>query len=158
MYHYAQAEVIRYGFETDFQLLLTRQFTLGIQSEYVYAEQLSGDKKGYSLPFSPPWSANFRIGYHPGRGFWGENGDILLEYKVTGSQDRIVPPEEKTDGYQLLNLSLGSNWQIRDYGIKLRLQLQNLLNKRYYDHTGFYRLIDVPEPGRNISALLGFTF
>ncbi|WP_298649501.1 TonB-dependent receptor [uncultured Proteiniphilum sp.] len=158
MYHYAQARVIRYGFETDIQLQLTRQFTLGMQSEYLYAEQLSGDKKGYSLPFSPPWSANFSIGYHPGRGFLGTDGDILLEYKVTGSQERIVPPEEKTEGYQLLNLSLGRSWQIRNNAMKLRLQIQNLLNKRYYDHTGFYRLIGIPEPGRNISVMFGFTF
>ncbi|MDR2816124.1 MAG: TonB-dependent receptor [Proteiniphilum sp.] len=158
MYHYAQAGVIRYGFETDVQLQLTRRFTLGMQSEYLYAEQLSGDKKGYSLPFSPPWSAYFSIGYRPARGLLGADGDILLEYKVTGSQNRIVPPEEKTEGYQLLNLSLGRSWQVKDNSIKLRLQAQNLLNKRYYDHTGFYRLIDVPEPGRNVSAMLGFTF
>lgn len=158
MYHYAQARVIRYGFETDVQLQLTRQITLGIQSEYLYAEQLSGDKKGYSLPFSPPWSANFSIGYRPGKGFLGTDGDILLEYKITGTQNRIVPPEEKTEGYQLLNLSLGRSWQLNDNNIKFRLRVQNLLDKRYYDHTGFYRLIDIPEPGRNISAMLGFTF
>lgn len=157
MYHYAQAGVIRYGFETDIEVTL-RQFTLGMQSEYLYAEQLSGDKKGYTLPFSPPGSANFSVGYQPGKGFLGTDGDILLEYKVTGPQNRIVPPEEKTDGYQLLNLSLGRSWQVKENTIKLRLQAQNLLNRRYYDHTGFYRLIDVPEPGRNISAMLGFTF
>ena len=158
MYHYTQARVIRYGFETDVQLQLTRQLTLGLQSEYLYAEQLSGDKKGYSLPFSPPWSAAFNVGYHPGRGLPGADGDILLEYKITGSQNRIVPPEEKTEGYHLLNLSLGRSWQIRDNKLKFRLQAQNLLNKKYYDHTGFYRLIDVPEPGRNISVFLGFSF
>lgn len=158
MYHYAQARVIRYGFETDVELQLSRQFTLGMQSEYLYAEQLSGDKKGYSLPFSPPWSASFSIGYHPGKGFLGADGDILLEYRITGAQNRIVPPEEKTAGYQLLNLSLGRSWQTKGNSIKLRLQAQNLLNKRYYDHTSFYRLIDVPEPGRNISVMLGFSF
>lgn len=158
MYHYTQARVIRYGFETDAQLQLTRQLTLGLQSEYLYAEQLSGDKKGYSLPFSPPWSVAFNVGYHPGKGLLGSNGDILLEYKITGSQNRIVPPEEKTEGYRLLNLSLGRSWQIRDNKLKFRVQAQNLLNKRYYDHTGFYRLIDVPEPGRNISVFLGFRF
>ncbi len=158
MYHYAQARVIRYGFETDIKVNLSRQFTLGMQSEYLYSEQLSGDKKGYTLPFSPPWSTNFSIGYHPGMGLLGADGDILLEYKITGAQHRIVPPEEKTEGYQLLNLSLGRSWQVKGNRIKLRLQTQNLLNKRYYDHTGFYRLIDVPEPGRNISAMLGFSF
>lgn len=158
MYHYAQAKVIRYGFETDLQLQLSSQLTLGMQSEFLYARQLSGDKKGYTLPFSPPWSANFNVSYQPGKGYFGTDGNIILEYKVTGAQNRIVPPEEKTKGYRLLNLSLGRSWQIKSNKIRLRVQAQNLLNKRYYDHTGFYRLIDVPEPGRNISAMLGFSF
>ncbi|MDR0422514.1 MAG: TonB-dependent receptor [Proteiniphilum sp.] len=158
MYRHAQAGVIRFGFESDFRLQLTRRLSLGMQSEYLYAEQLSGDRRGYTLPFSPPPAAGFGIEYRPGRGLWGESGDILLEYRVTGSQHRIVPPEERTEGYQLLNLSLGCSRRMRGFGMNLRLQAHNLLNRRYYDHTGFYRLIDVPEPGRNISALLGLSF
>jgi iron complex outermembrane receptor protein len=69
MYHYAQARVIRYGFETAVQLQLTRQITLGIQSEYLYAEQLSGDKKGIPFLFRRSLVSNFSIGYRPAKDF-----------------------------------------------------------------------------------------
>lgn len=158
MYYYTQTKVMRYGFEATMEYKLNRQVTFGMQSEYLYSEQLSGDKKGYTLPFSPPWSANFTVSYHPLNKIFGTDGDVLFEYKLVGSQHRIVPPENKTKGYQTINLSLGRSWQINQNKIKLRLQGQNLLNKRYYDHTSYYRLIDVPEPGRNISIMAGFSF
>jgi len=158
MYYYTQAKVLRYGFEATLGYKPTHQVTLGAQGEYLYAEQLSGDKKGYTLPFSPPWSCNFTIAYHPKNKIFGADGDIQLEYKIVGAQDRIVPPENKTKGYQTINMSLGRSWQINQNKMKIRLQGQNLLNKRYYDHTSYYRLIDVPEPGRNISIMIGYNF
>lgn len=158
MYYYTQAKIIRYGFETSLEYKLNHQITLGIEGEYLYAEQLSGDKKGYTLPFSPPWSSNFIVAYHPQNKIFGTDGNIRLEYNIVGSQNRIVPPENKTKGYQTINLSLGRSWQINRNQIKLRLQGQNLLNRRYYDHTSYYRLIDVPEPGRNISIMIGYNF
>ena len=40
----------------------------------------------------------------------------------------------------------------------MALHADNLLNRRYYDHTSYYRLIDVPEPGRNVSLMVGLEF
>lgn len=163
-YYYAQAVVIRHGFEAGLQWKLNRHLSLDLQSEYLYAKQLSGSKKGYTLPFSPPWSANAGFTFRPDNEWSGKNGEITLEYRVTGAQKRIVPPEEKTDGYRLVNLSAGRSWDLTSSGkangnsLRLHLKVENLLDKRYYNHTGFYRLIDVPEPGRNFSLLLNYSF
>lgn len=158
LYHYAQAEVVRAGLEADVALQISRSLSVGMQAEYLYAEQLSGHKKGYPLPFSPPWSSQFHVEYSPGKGLLGADGDLRMEYSLTGAQDRIVPPEEKTAGYQLLHLSMGRSWEVNDSQLKLRLRAENILNKRYYDHTGFYRLIGAPEPGRNFSVMVGIQF
>ena len=42
--------------------------------------------------------------------------------------------------------------------LKVVIHADNLLNRRYYDHTSYYRLIDVPEPGRNFSLMAGLEF
>ena len=42
--------------------------------------------------------------------------------------------------------------------LKVALQADNLLNRRYYDHTSYYRLIGVPEPGIGASLMLGLEF
>ena len=75
-----------------------------------------------------------------------------------GAQHEIVPPENPTDGYWTLNLSAGKQIDVHNSKINIAVHADNLLNRRYYDHTSYYRLIDVPEPGRNFSLTAGLDF
>ena len=77
---------------------------------------------------------------------------------VVGKQDEIVPPEKPTDGYWTLNASVGKQFDIAKNTLKVAFHADNLLNRRYYDHTSYYRLIDVPEPGRNFSMMIGWKY
>lgn len=158
VYYYTQTEVVRYGFEAGLTGRVSRNFDATIQGDYLYAEQLSGDKKGYTLPFSPPWSARAGITYRPHTRWSGADGFLSFTYKIVGNQNKIVPPESKTPGYQTLDLSAGRVFAWKNYKIKVHLQGQNLFNRKFYDHTSYYRLIDVPEPGRNFSIRIGFEF
>ena len=42
--------------------------------------------------------------------------------------------------------------------VEMRIKLNNVFNTKYFDHTSFYRLIDVPEAGRNLSISLTIPF
>ncbi|MBO7593717.1 MAG: TonB-dependent receptor, partial [Salinivirgaceae bacterium] len=155
LYHYMQAEVLRYGVECQTTCKITRHFDAELKGEYLYAEQLSGEKKGYTLPFSTPWSADAGLKYSHKR--HGE-GSVGLNVHIVGKQDNIVPPEKPTDGYWTLNLSASHRFHFAESSISLSLHADNLLNKCYYDHTSYYRLIDVPEAGRNFSIMAGWEF
>ena len=63
MYHYRQARVLRYGLEAQASYAFTRHWEAELKGEYLYAEQLSGEKKGYTLPFSTPWSVDAALKY-----------------------------------------------------------------------------------------------
>ncbi len=155
LYHYTQARVLRYGMEAQMTCRITPHWQAMLQGEYLYARQKSGDKKGYTLPFSTPWSVDAGVKYtlnHHGEGFVGLNAHFV------GRQDEIVPPEKPTDGYWTLNLTAGKEFKFRGTSLDVSLHADNLLNKRYYDHTSYYRLIDVPEPGRNVSVMVGVRF
>ncbi|MFV0418930.1 MAG: TonB-dependent receptor [Dysgonomonas sp.] len=158
MYYYTQSKVVRYGTETEVTYNLSEKIKLNLSGEYLYAKQLSGDKKNYTLPFSPPWSATIGTRYMPKTKWAGTDGFISINYKIVGDQDEIVPPEKKTKGHQTLNMSAGRTCSWKGHTLRFNLQGQNLLNKRYYDHTSYYRLIDVPEPGRNFSLMIGLDF
>lgn len=158
VYYYTQSKVVRYGFEAGVNCRFSQHFESVLQGEYLYAEQLSGDKKGYTLPFSPPWSARIGLKYMPRTRWSGTDGFISFAYKITGDQNEIVPPENKTQGHQTLDMSVGRFFAWKGCHLKVGLQGQNLLNKKYYDHTSYYRLIDVPEPGRNFSMMIGLDF
>jgi len=157
-YYYTQCKVLRYGTEASVIYTPSRLFQFGLMGEYLYAKQLSGDKKGYSLPFSPPWSGTLSITYKPHRRWSGGDGYITVNCRITGKQDRIVPPEKKTNGYETFNISAGRSFSFGKQVLKLSLQAENILNRKNYDHTSYYRLIDVPEPGRNFSVMLSYDF
>jgi iron complex outermembrane receptor protein len=158
MYYYTQSKVFRWGFEFGVNYKIIKQVEMSLTGDYLYARQLSGDKKGYTLPFSPPAGANVEIKYLPQTRWAGKDGYISLGLRIVSAQNEIVPPESATPGYQLLNAACGRSFAVGGTSLKVNFQANNLLNRRYYDHTGFYRLIDVPEAGRNFSMMIGFNF
>lgn len=155
LYHYTQAEVMRYG--TEFQLVYKpiKCIETELKGEYLYAEQLSGDKKGYTLPFSTPPSFDVEARYNFD---WRGKCTIGLNAHFVDKQDDIVPPEKPTDGYWTLNFSASKKINIKEMVLKFALHADNMLNKCYYDHTSYYRLIEVPEAGRNFSVMVSWEF
>lgn len=158
LYYYTQAKVLRWGFEASVSWKILPYLKLDADGEYLYARQLSGEKKGYGLPFSTPWSARAELRYLLPAQNLAKSGFVALEWQVVGTQDIIVPPEEKTKGHQLLNASIGKKFKLGENQLEITLRGENLLGKRYYDHTSYYRLMGVPEPGRNFSAMVSWNF
>lgn len=158
LYYYTQAKVLRWGFEASVSWKILPYLKLNADGEYLYARQLSGEKKGYGLPFSTPWSARAELRYLLPAQNPAKSGFVTLEWQVVGTQDIIVPPEEKTKGHQLLNASIGKKFKLGENQLEITLRGENVLGKRYYDHTSYYRLMGVPEPGRNFSAMVSWNF
>lgn len=150
VFYYTESRVLRYGAELHVHYELLPHLQLGVMAEYVYSEQLSGEKKGYTLPFSPPSSAIINLKYQKKKIAFTENAYASLDYRITAPQNNIVPPEVTTDGYQVVNIGAGGEIEIFNQKINVSMQVQNLFNTKYFKHTSFYRLINVPEPGRNI--------
>ncbi|OQD41954.1 TonB-dependent receptor [Croceivirga radicis] len=156
IYEYTQAEVFRIGGEASIGYQWFKNFNVSASAEYVYAEQTSGPKEGFTIPFSPPLIGMFSFTY--GKEQLGIFTDInfTTDVRIAAAQKEIVPPEEITDGYQVIHMSLMGKAPLfsKSKPIQIRLKLNNLFNTEYYDHTSFYRLIDVPEAGRNIAVSL----
>jgi len=158
VFYYTESEVIRYGGEIHAHFELLKNVQLGIIGEYVYSEQLSGEKEGFTLPFSPPASAIFNVKYQKIKLNFIENAYFSFDYRITAAQKNIVPPEETSDGYQVINLGFGGDILMGKQKINLSFQVQNLLNTKYFNHTSFYRLINVPDPGRNFIMNVSIPF
>ncbi len=158
VFNYTQAEVLRYGAELNIMHQLTRKLSLEFLGEYVYSVQKSGAKRGFTLPFSPPPSGILNATYKPvGIGSFA-NPYFAVDYRMTAEQTAIVPPEKVTPGYQLVNLRAGSSISVFQQQFQFDAQVQNVFNTYYLNHTSFYRLINLPEAGRNITLSLRFQF
>ena len=160
IYEYTQSKVFRMGGELSIGTLLFNKLKLEASAEYVYSKQKSGPKKNFTLPFSPPLTTMFTVGYKLKDMLFVRNTELKAEFKVVATQDEIVPPEKQTEGYQVLDLSLNTQLDIfkNNVPIDMRLKVNNVFNTKYYNHTSFYRLIDVPEAGRNLSMSLTIPF
>ena len=157
LYRYVQSRVLRYGVEAEASWYATQNLLLSASYEWLRARQLSGRKKGYGLPFSPPTSAVLSARYIVCPNYadecWAE-----VRAAFTGSQYEIVPPEKNTDGSFVLSLSVSKRMDFGFGMMRIGLNVENLLDTTYYDHTSYYRLINVPEPGRNVSLALDIRF
>jgi iron complex outermembrane receptor protein len=56
VYQYMQTQAMRFGGELWIGENLTSDLRIDATLEYVYTEQTSGPKKGFTLPFNPPLS------------------------------------------------------------------------------------------------------
>ncbi|WP_335967083.1 TonB-dependent receptor [Galbibacter sp. PAP.153] len=160
IYEYTQSKVFRYGGEVQAGTRLFNRLKLGASAEYVHSEQVSGEKEGFTIPFSPPLSGLFSASYQFYKILFLQDPVFTANYRITAKQEEIVPPEEVTDGYQVLNVSLQTKINVlkNTAPLQVRFKLNNVFGTKYYNHTSFYRLIDVPEAGRNISISLTQTF
>lgn len=162
IFEYTQAPVFRTGTELAAEVKFNNLFTFSGNLEYVYSRQVSGDKKGYTLPFTPPLSGLAGISYTPELfSKYLEDSYINLEARIAAPQNKIVPPEEKTPGYHVWSLSLGTGIKMKNEEVvQINMSVSNLFNQKYFDHTNYYRLIQLPEQGRNIvlSVHIPFNF
>ena len=155
LYRYTQASALRYGFEAEAAWRFCPDWEASLRGQLCRSRQTSGDKQGYTLPFAVPPSLDADLTWH--YHFHG-CGNVVLNLHAVTPQNEIVPPEKPTAGYMTLNLAASHRFDIRGGQLAVALQLNNLLDASYYDHTSFYRLIDVPEPGRNLSIRIKYDF
>jgi iron complex outermembrane receptor protein len=158
IFEYRESEVLRFGGEIHGHYKLMESLKLGVIGEYIFARQLSGAKKGYSLPFSAPATLLVNLKYTPN---WSNNLNgtfFSVDYKLTAEQNRTVPPIKTTPGYALVNLSMGTKIKWNQQWVHFTFRVNNLFDKKYLNHTSYYRLISLPEPGINFSASVKIPF
>lgn len=140
---------MRYGGEIHAHYQLLKSLKLGLIGEYIYSRQLSGEKEGFTLPFSPPASLLLHLKYNRDQIWKLVQAYFSMDLRLVAAQNLIVPPEEATPGYQLIDLGIGGKIPFKKHFVSVSFQVQNLLNNTYFDHTSYYRLINVPEASRN---------
>jgi iron complex outermembrane recepter protein len=152
------------GFEGRAQVEVLPRFILDGTAGYVRATRLD---HGDPLPAIPPLTANVEVRYETRRLF------ASLGYEA-GAPQRRVPgpidspvapntpgtdrlPERPTDGYGLLNATVGSRFELGGMHHSVTLQGRNLTDAVWRDHLS--RIKDVaPQPGRNVQLVYRVQF
>lgn len=78
---------------------------------------------------------------------------VFQQRRITEAQDFLLPP----DGYFLLGMQVGTNWEWHDSTLKISLRAENLLNSTYRDYLNRLRYF-ADEDGINLSLNLNYRF
>ncbi|MGB3586442.1 MAG: TonB-dependent receptor [Tunicatimonas sp.] len=107
------------------------------------------------LPLTPPFSALGEVTYQviSQRGVL-QSLELHGDVRWVADQNRVDRNERATSGYTLLGGGVSSEWAICDTFLNLMVQVDNALNTQYLHHLSRYRLLNLPEPGRNVVVTL----
>jgi iron complex outermembrane recepter protein len=106
---------------------------------------------GEPLPRIPP--RRYRLGFH----YRGERLSGIVEGLRVEEQDRVASFERPTEGYTLLNASVGYRFFTSRAVYDVLLRGTNLTDEEARNHVSFLKDL-VPMPGRDVSLSLRLTF
>ncbi len=155
IYRYTQARAVHGGFElyADYHFIES----LHLEGSIAYIRNLNLDTY-LPLPFTPPPSGMLSLEYTR-----EEKGRVKKWFLSTDvrhflAQNRVDRNERATPGYTLFSASAGIELKMAGTAIQIFLRGYNLLDTYYLNHISRYRLLNLPEQGRNFSVLLKIPF
>jgi iron complex outermembrane recepter protein len=155
IYQYSQAEALHTGFELETQWQFSPKFEWNANFAYLYNLNLD---TYLPLPFTPPVTLFSEWEYKPFSQNKWKHTYLSFSVQHFAAQNRTDRNEKSTEGYTLLNLRAGTQWQMGKRKIKMYTQVENLTNQVYMNHLSRYRLLNLPEAGRNVNLNLIFEF
>ena len=160
IYQYTQSKALLTGFEVEVRKKINENFEGNLVYEYLYNRQITEDKKlGNYLPFTPANNLFGQLNYKINQSFGlFEDVNFFVNGKYAFEQDKIAQNEDITPSYFLVGIGGKTKLKINGFRADLSIQVSNLLNKNYYNHTSFYRALQLPEQARNIQVMLTVPF
>ncbi|MGY5846037.1 TonB-dependent receptor [Salegentibacter sp. HM20] len=156
IYQFTQSEAVLAGVEFNAEKQFFERLHTAFSFEYLYNRQLDRENgRNYPLPFTPPVNGFAEVGYtlFPDSKTF-ENTEISANTTFALEQDRIAQNEEITPGYQLFGAGLSTNLNLGNFTANLNFRATNIFNTRYFNHTNFYRALEIPEMGRNLQLMI----
>ena len=148
LWQYQQNDAIFGGFELDWQQEITSWLVFQSTTDYVRNQNLN---TGLPLPLTPPLITRNRITVQPTKAIKKLKTGFFVEWMAAAAQTRTDRNERATPSYQLWEAGLWA--EISTY-LKIYVTAQNLGDTPYFNHLSRYRLLNLPEPGRNLSIRL----
>ena len=149
IFQYRQDDAIYTGFELTYNWDILPKLELNQTIDFV---QSYNPKTSLALPFTPQPSIRTDINFSPVESSWIEESYIGISHQyhfAASGSSRIDRSEQPTPGYQLWDLGIGTNILLGNQKVSIRCQVQNVFDKKYLSHLSRYRIINVPEQGRN---------
>ena len=148
LWQYRQEDALFNGFEITGSYYLPFGLKVDLGADFV--QNLNLDSR-LPLPLTPPPSVQLGLEY----GIFPNsktvnNGHLFVLGRYNFEQNQTDRNERTTPDSFILNAGLGFSTRLFGQNSKFRLSANNLLDTAYFNHISRYRLLNLPEQGRNI--------
>lgn len=154
IYQYTQANAIHTGWESHIDWHPVAPLHLELSTAYTWNLNL---ETSLPLPFTPPLNVRPSVSYE-----WESEKKTLSSmhmqvlYNYFAAQNRTDRNEPATPGYGLFDVQIGLQLGKAKTPLTLLLAVRNIFDKAYLNHLSRYRILNVPEPGRNFVVTLQY--
>lgn len=155
LFAYEQAQALQSGLEMSFDTHLGKHWQIKSWLDGVFGYNLTD---GYPLPFIPPASGGAEVEFHLEDTKRWKHPFVRINLRGAAPQYLIARNERQTEGYFLVGAALGTSFEFSGMMVDVQAEVQNLLNQSYMVHMNRYRLLNIPEPGRNLFLTLRIHF
>lgn len=156
IYRYKQANAYLYGGEAGIHIHPEVLKWMHFETTYstVVGQQTSGD----FLPFIPAQKLQLEMRAEKEKLLFFKQAFCSLNVTKAFDQNRAAPDEAATNGYVLVDVSVGGNWIINKQSILLSLSANNLFDIKYIDHLSTLKEVGLYNPGRNVALSVKVPF
>ena len=133
----------------------TQYWSFSASGEATYLQNLDTH---LPVPFVPPASLRLNGQYRP---FFLRDMNLQLSGTYTSAQSRVARAEfgRQTPAFWNVDADLVHTFSWgQDHAVEAHIGVHNLFDAAYFQHLSRYRLINIPEPGRNLRASLRYSF
>lgn len=144
------------GADISATVTFLKQFDYGLKASFIRAKDLTQDQY---LPYIPADRIENGIKWTPDLSLnWLHGTYVQLEHVYVAKQTRYNPGSDYApppDAYQLLNLSLGTQFKLNKHNLGVNLAVNNLGNTLYKDYMNRFRYY-ADDIGRNVILRLTY--
>lgn len=156
IYRYTQGDARLFGGEAGFHLHPERVEWLHLEGSFsnVTGKQTNGDH----LPFIPANKLKFELKIEKQKIGILEDSFFRINSCTVFDQSHPAPEEEPTEGYTLIDASVGTKIQIGRQALLVEFSVNNLFDKKYIDHLSTLKEVGFFDPGRNFAVSASVPF
>jgi len=115
-------------------------------------------KSGINLPFIPAKKLFFELRAEKEALAFLHKAFLKITSTSVFKQGNSAPEETPTNGYTLMDISIGGQIKVEDQYISVSFGATNILDKQYIDHLSTLKEVGFFNPGRNITMTLKIPF
>jgi iron complex outermembrane receptor protein len=156
VYKYMQQNSVLLGGEVG--LHIHPRFLKWFHTETTYSHVTGIQINGDYLPFVPADKLNIEIRLEKEKFSFLESAYLSVNSNTAFNQNNAAPDETTTNGYSLIDFSVGGNIKLDKHLASVVLSVNNIFDITYIDHLSTLKEVGYYNPGRNFTLTIKIPF